>query len=219
MNARNTLFAMFALGSLAASAFGQDWTSEATYTKTVTTTTVTTYSPLVQTTDYVQPWNNAPDAAPVYAPAPQPQAAPVQPTFVQANYMQPTYAAGAYNEAVNVQTNYVQPAYSQPNYVQPSYVQPTYVSYGQPVSMPVSYARAAYVQPAYARPVVYTQPAYVVRPVVANYYSPVYRPVVTGYTPTYVANPATCEVPVAQPVVSSAPIGPKVWVQDRKCGG
>ena len=50
MNARNTLFAMFALSSLAASAFAQDWTSEATYTKTVTTTTVTTYTPSYQTT-------------------------------------------------------------------------------------------------------------------------------------------------------------------------
>ena len=60
MNARNTLFAMFALGSLAASAFAQDWTSEATYTKTVTTTTVTTYTPSYQTTGYVQPWNNGP---------------------------------------------------------------------------------------------------------------------------------------------------------------
>ncbi len=82
MNARNTLFAMFALASLAASAFAQDWTSEATYTKTVTTTTVTTYTPSYETTGYVQPWNNTPGAAP----APQPQ-----PTVVQANYVQPAY--------------------------------------------------------------------------------------------------------------------------------
>ena len=70
-------------------------------------------------------------------------------------------------------------------------------------------------RPAYFRPVVYTQPTYVARPVVANYYTPAYRPVVAGYTPTYVASPATCEVPVAQPVVPAVPAGPKVWVHEK----
>ena len=36
-----------------------------------------------------------------------------------------------------------------------------------------------------------------------------------GYTPTYVASPATCEVPVAQPVAAAVPAGPKVWVHDK----
>ena len=88
MNARHTLLAMFALSSLAASAFAQDWTSEATYTKTVTTTTVTTYTPSYQATGYVQPWNNAPDAAPAYAPAPQPQPTAVQANYIETNYVQ-----------------------------------------------------------------------------------------------------------------------------------
>ena len=52
------------------------------------------------------------------------------------------------------------------------------------------------------------------RPVLANYYPPVYRPVIAGYTPTYVASPATCAVPVAQPVVPAA-AGPKVWVHEK----
>jgi len=115
MNARNTLFAMLALGSLATSAFAQDWTSEAT------------------------------------------------------------------------------------------------VSYARP-AMPVTYTQAAYVRPAYVRPVVYTQPTFVARPVIADYYPPVYRPVVAGYTPTCVAGPATCAVPTAQPVV---PANPKVWVHEK----
>jgi len=186
---------MFALGSLAAPAFAQDWTSEATYTKTVTTTTVTTYTPSYQTNSFVQPWNNAPDAPPAYAPAPQPQ-----PTIVQANYVQPTYAAPANSDAINLRANYPQPSY---------------VAYSQPASMPVNYAPAAYVQPTYVRPVVYTQPSYAVQPVAATYYKPVYRPMVVGYTPTYVASPATCEVPAAQPVVAAAPAGPKVWVHEK----
>ena len=115
MNARNTLFAMFALASLTTSAFAQDWTSEAT------------------------------------------------------------------------------------------------VCYAQPASVPVTYTAAAYVRPTYVRPVVYTQPTFVARPVMVNY-TPVYRPVVAAYTPTYVASPATCAVPVAQPVV---PAGPKVWVHEK----
>jgi hypothetical protein len=200
MNARHTLFATLALCGLAHSAFAQDWTSEATYTKTVTTTTVTTITPSYPAGTYVQPWNNTPEAAP----APQPQ-----PTIVQANYMQPAYTASAYNDAINLQANYPQPTYAQPNYVQP-----TYVSYGQPAAMPVNYAPATYVQPAYVRPMVYPRPAYVAQPVVATYYRPVYRPVVAAYGPTYMPAPATCEVPVAQPAVA-VPAGPKVWVHEK----
>ncbi|MEI8375962.1 MAG: hypothetical protein WCJ35_24320 [Planctomycetota bacterium] len=213
MNARHAFFAMFALSSLAASVFAQDWTSEATYTKTVTTTTVTTYAPSYPTSGYMQPWNNGQDSAPAYNPVPQ-----SQPTVVQTNYaqaaMQPTYAAPAYSDAINLQPNYTQPAYTQATYSQSSHVQPTYVSYRQPVYAPVTYTRAVYMQ-TNVRPVVYNPPTFVGRPVMADYYTPVYRPVVAGYTPTYVANPAACEVRVARPVVSAAPAGPKVWVHEK----
>jgi hypothetical protein len=144
MNARNTLFAMFALIGLATSAFAQDWTSEATYTKTVTTTAVTTYAPAIQNS-YTQPWNNAPAS---------------QPTVIQTNYAPP-----AYSEPISLQPSNVQPAYPQPTYV--SYGQPAGVpmAYSQPAYVqPVVYAQPAIA----ARPVVvnYT-PAY--RPVVVGY--------------------------------------------------
>ena len=189
MNARNTLFAMFALASLATSAFAQDWTSEATYTKTVTTTTVTTYTPAYQTNGYVQPWNNAPDAAPAYAPAPQPQ-----PTVVQTNYMQPTYAAPAYNQPIALQANYTQP---------------TYVAFGQP-AVPATYVQpVAYAQPApAARPVVvnYT-PVY--RTVIAGY-TPTY---VAG--PTTCEVPVAQPVLPAPPAGPKVWVHEKVYVQGQ----
>ena len=75
MNARMTLFAMFAFGGSCRQRLrpGLDLGGNL-YEDPVTTTTVTTYSPASQ---------------PVYAPAPQP--APVPSNAVEANYVDPTY--------------------------------------------------------------------------------------------------------------------------------
>jgi len=61
----------------------------------------------------------------------------------------------------------------------------------------------------------WTSEATYTKTVTTTYYKPVYHPVVVGYTPTYAAGPATCDVPAAQPVVPAPPAGPKVWVHEK----
>ena len=138
--------------------------------------------------------------------------------------MQPAYAPPApdYGAPINLQPALAQPAFASAAYAPANYVQPATlpVAYAPAAYAPAAYARAAYAPvnyapAAYVRPVEYAQPRFVARPVFANYYPPVYRPVVAAYAPNYMAAPATCEVPVAQPVMPVAPAGPKVWVHEK----